>query len=143
MSICTLYPVCSLQSAVCILYLVCILYPVCSLQSAVCSLHFVLTVTTNREYFAWTSITNESKVCIYFLIALNNRVSDSEVYIIAIFLCTRKTGLIILCLLLRNLHKTEQTGLTTNKQFPIETMHLCFLFPRHVSHKVKYTGKFS
>ena len=33
----------SLQSAVCILYLVCILYPVCSLQSAVCSLHFVLT----------------------------------------------------------------------------------------------------
>ena len=34
----------SLQSAVCILYLVCILYPVCSLQSAVCSLHFVLTV---------------------------------------------------------------------------------------------------
>ena len=34
----------SLQSAVCILYLVCILYPVCSLQSAVCSLHFILTV---------------------------------------------------------------------------------------------------
>ena len=33
----------SLQSAVCILYLVCILYPICSLQSAVCSLHFVLT----------------------------------------------------------------------------------------------------
>ena len=43
MSVCILYPVCSLQSAVCILYLVCILYPVCSLQSAVCSLHFVLT----------------------------------------------------------------------------------------------------
>ena len=38
----------SLQSAVCILYLVCILYPVCSLQSAVCSLHFVL---TGEEFF--------------------------------------------------------------------------------------------
>ena len=39
----------SLQSAVCILYLVYILYPVCSLQSAVCSLHFVLTVF----YIVW------------------------------------------------------------------------------------------
>ena len=38
----------SLQSAVCILYLVCILYPVCSLQSAVCSLHFILTDLVNR-----------------------------------------------------------------------------------------------
>ena len=38
----------SLQSAVCILYLVCILYPVCSLQSAVCSLHFILTVLNTQ-----------------------------------------------------------------------------------------------
>ena len=48
----------SLQSAVCILYLVCILYPVCSLQSAVCSLHLVLTGSTTHYLLLITTITH-------------------------------------------------------------------------------------
>ena len=46
----------SMQSAVCILYLVFILCPVCSLQSAVYSLHFVLTETeTHWNMNPWCS----------------------------------------------------------------------------------------
>ena len=36
-SVSILYPLCSLQSAVFILYLIYILYPVCSLQSSFCT----------------------------------------------------------------------------------------------------------
>ena len=60
----------SLQSAVCILYLVCILYPVCSLQSAVCILYWPY----NKAIWFWfVKAACREKTCLAFALSRAQR----------------------------------------------------------------------
>ena len=123
----------SLQSAVCILYLVCILYPVCRLQSAVCSLHFVL--TDERNLFSvktksWQSQNNDRKSIQTLSMRINKNITlityqETVLWVFHWWLCTKTFVQQALVLIPPSRANSSLAIFKISAQWPILSVTVC------------------